>query len=179
MGDPLGLNIERNSDANSTYRLLVCSGPPAERGEDARLAATLRSFEGVKLICGGTTARIVAREWGLEPRVSVGRDPSGLPPTFTMPGVELITEGVLTLTRVKERLEEAQGVPLIGMGTDGVLVRMLLKAQSIHFLVGTQENPCHRDPKLPIELENRMKLIAVLAQLLERKFKKKVTVQYI
>lgn len=160
-------------------RIMVLSGPPYNENKDVILADMINKYDGTKLICGGTTAQIVARELGREVEVNLKRDPAGLPPTSTMQGIDLVTEGVLTLSKVKRLLDDAEDNDIKQLGTDGVVARMLLEHDIIDFVVGTRINPRHQDPELPIDLELRRNLIRDLAAILENKYMKEVRIQYI
>ena len=97
-----------------------------------------------------------------------------------MEGVDLVTEGVLTLNRVKSLLERtAPGAEVKEKGTDGVVARMLLDHDVVEFVVGTRINPLHQDPNLPVELELRRNLVKRLGDLLEKRYRKEVRIQYI
>lgn len=159
--------------------LLICSGPPFNETNDKELARRIEAWSGTKVISGGTTAQIVARELGCEISVNLKRDISGLPPTSTMQGVDLITEGVLTLAKVKGILEKAEDTEIIGKGTDYAIVRMLLAHDVINFIVGTRVNAVHQDPNLPIELELRRNVVKDIARMLREKFLKDVKVEFI
>lgn len=160
-------------------RLLLCSGPPFNETNDRKLAERIKGWDGRAVICGGTTAAIVARELRREISVNLRRDISGLPPTSSMPGVDLITEGVLTLARVKSLLEQVSSSELNGQGTDFELARILLGHDRIDFVVGTRINPQHQDPSLPVELELRRNVIKEIARLLETKFLKEIRIEYL
>ncbi len=160
-------------------RIMVCSGPPFKESKDVILADMVDKYRGTKLICGGTTARILSRELKRDIVVDLKRDPAGLPPTSKMDGVDLITEGVLTLNKVKRLLEVHNGGEIAQRGTDGVVAKMLLGHDIVEFVVGTRINPIHQDPTLPVELELRRNLIKDLARLLETKYMKEVKIQYI
>lgn len=160
-------------------KLLLCSGPPFNETNDRTLAERVKAWDGTAVICGGTTAAIVARELRREISVNLKRDISGLPPTSAMPGVDLITEGVLTLARVKSLLEQTPSSELTGQGTDFDLARILLGHDRIEFMVGTRINPQHQDPALPVELELRRNVIKEIARLLETKFLKDVRIEYL
>ena len=161
-------------------RILVCSGPPFKEQKDEILADMVARYPGTKLICGGTTAQIISRELGRPVSVVLRRDPAGLPPVSTMEGVDLVTEGVLTLNRVHSLLERTASDGVVKeKGTDGVVARMLLDHDVIEFVVGTRINPMHQDPNLPVDLELRRNLVKRLGELLESKYRKEVRIQYI
>lgn len=160
-------------------QMLICTGPPFNEKNDKQLADKIEHWNGTKVISGGTTAQIIARELGREITVNMRRDISGLPPTGMMSGVDLITEGVLTLAKVKGILEKAENSEIIGKGTDYAIVRMLLSHDVIHFIVGTRINAVHQDPNLPIELELRRNVVKDIARILHDKFLKDIKVEFI
>ncbi|MFI3263209.1 MAG: SpoIIE family protein phosphatase [Rikenellaceae bacterium] len=159
--------------------LMVCTGAPFDRKKDTFLAELVDTYKGEVIISGGTTSQIIARELKREVNVVMKRDPSGLPPVSTMDGATLITEGVMTLGKVRLLLETAVGTNFTGRGTDSRIVRMLLDHDVIEFYVGTSINSLHQHPDLPIELELRRNVIKDIARLLEYKFLKNVIVNYI
>ena len=160
-------------------RILVCSGPPFDRGKDRSLAELVRDYPGETLVCGGTTAGIIARELDRKVDVILKADPSGLPPVSRMEGVTLVTEGVLTLNKVKGLLSATFGTDVAGPGTDADVCRLLLSHDVIEFVVGTCINPLHQDPTLPVELELRRNLVRELAALLENRFMKEVRLRFV
>jgi hypothetical protein len=122
--------------------LTVLTGPPADRALDVSYVAKFMAQPGAKVICGGTTANIVARVLGrkLEPRLD--RAGEG-PPTAWLSGVGLVTEGVVTLHRVIQLLREVEFARELPAERDGAteLARALLNADSIKLMVGDAVNP--------------------------------------
>ncbi len=99
-----------------------------------------------------------------------------LPPVATMEGVELVTEGILTLTRAAEYLEREE---LNHQDAAGQLVDFFLSTDIIEFMVGAMLNQAHYAPSLPIEIEVRRTIIKKMKKLLEEKYFKQVTIHYI
>lgn len=158
-------------------RLLVLSGPPYDYGRDAECAALLDDFPGRKAICGGTTANLVAREWGAAIDTELPRPGSLLPPCSRMDGVDLVTEGILTLTQVARRLERGE---LSGSGDPADrLIDLLLDSDSIEFLAGTRINEAHQDPSLPVDLDIRRNVLKRIAAVLGDRYLKKTSLRYI
>ncbi len=158
-------------------RLLLLSGPPYDQDRDAECASILDRFPGKKAICGGTTANLVAREWGCAVETDLPKRGSKLPPCARINGVDLVTEGVLTLTQVARRLEEKQ----VG-GTDDPadqLIELLLDSDTIEFLVGTRINEAHQDPNLPLDLEIRRNIMKRIAVALEENYLKETSMKFI
>lgn len=166
--------------------LLLCSGAPLDMCDDRTLGERVRSFRGTKIVCGGTTAKIVARELGREVVVDLASARgSSLPPASTIEGIDLVSEGVITLGRVRNLLQSVASEGhsyFTASDSGGIDVRIaehLLHAGRIVFVVGTRMNKAHFDPFMPIRLERRVDLLRDLAELLAREFGKRVEVEYL
>lgn len=160
-------------------RLLLLSGPPMHPEDDPELASIFDSFEGRKIICGGTTATIVSRELGRKVSVSLRATDPSVPPAASMEGAELITEGIVTLGRVCEYLEQDAGPEALPDNAASQVLRLLLDSDEIQFVVGTKINEAHQDPAMPVELEIRRNVIRRLKTLLEEKQLKETKVRFI
>ena len=159
-------------------KLMIFSGPPQDPGQDTMFTGLLKQFEGKKIVRGATTGDMVAREWDEEIIDSkVMLDPE-LPPVSHMNGVDLITEGILTLSKVSELLKKYNNNYQLGRGPADEIVRYILDSDEIHFLVGTNINVAHQDPTLPVELELRRTVVHRIARTLEEKFLKEVTMKF-
>lgn len=155
-------------------RLLLCSGPPYEEYSDADMAKIVAGFKGKRIISGATTSDIIAHQLGLKIIEGQQFDDPDLPPISFMEGIDLVTEGILTLSKVNNLLKEYTSVSLPGKGPADQIVKLLLESDEIHFLIGTRLNPAHHDPKIPRELEIRRTVAKRIARLLEEKFLKEV-----
>lgn len=160
-------------------KMLICTGPPYDENKDGEYAEKARKFEGLKVLCGATTGDIIAREWGTQIVDSADFVDSDLPPVSQMEGVDLITEGILTLTKVSNILKDYGTQTFPGKGPADQIVKMLLQSDQIDFLVGTRINIAHQDPTLPVELEIRRTVVKRIAALLEEKFLKEVRIEFI
>lgn len=154
---------------------LIFTGPPYHQEKDPEYSRIFDNFAGKKAICGGTTANLVSRELSrpiaTETTISIGN----LPSCSHMEGVDLVTEGILTLTKTLEYLDSEVG----NNENAGVkLVKFLLDSDCINFMVGAKLNQAHYDPNLPIEIEIRKNIIKKMAKVLEDKYFKKVSIQY-
>lgn len=159
-------------------RLLVITGPPFARERDGELAEQVLLFPGRKVICGGTTANIVSRLLN-RPVVSLlDHLDAEIPPAARMDGVDLVTEGTMTLARVAELLERGAGEPR-PKNPAGDLLELMLGSDRVHFLVGTRINEAHQDPNVPVELDLRRNLVRRIAALLETRCLKETRVQFI
>ena len=159
--------------------LLVCTGPPYDEKNDKYLANRVREFQGKKILCGGTTATIISRELGAKMVVDMNIVDKELPPISKMEGVDLVTEGILTLGKVERILTEGDIDRRREAGPAEMMVRMLLNSDKITLLVGTRINTAHQDPNLPVELEIRRNVVKKIKFLLETKYLKDVEIMYI
>jgi len=160
-------------------KLLICTGPPFEKEKDKELAAKVRDYEGKVILCGGTTADIIARELNRNIVDELIFEDPELPPESFLEGIDLVTEGILTLQKVNEILKTFNNSVRLGKGPADKIVRMLMESDEIHFIIGTRINVAHQDPNLPVELEIRRTVVKRIARLLEEKWLKNVTFEYI
>jgi hypothetical protein len=159
-------------------KLMICTGPPQDTVNDSLFATILQHFEGSKIICGATTGNMIAREWGTEIiDETLMLDPE-LPPISHMNGVNLITEGILTLSKVSELLKKYNQNYKLGKGPADEIVRMILESDEIQFLVGTSINIAHQDPSLPVELELRRTVVHRIVRVLDEKFLKETKMTF-
>ena len=151
-------------------QLTVLAGPPVDTSDDPKVVARFMASAGKKAICGGTTSLMVARETGHRVQVNMSTIREGIPPTGQMEGVDLVCEGVLTLSKVVDLLRE--GIPLrrtLAYKPDGPsrLAGLLLEADEIRFMVGRAINPAHQSPELPVNLALKHKIIEDLSRRLQ------------
>lgn len=154
---------------------LVFTGPPYHIEKDNYYANTFKNFKGKKAIAGGTTANIISRELNIPVKTDLSLNVGNLPGIYCMDGVDLVTEGILTLTKTMEYLEDNN----YQNDAAGKLMRFMLDSDCISFLVGAQLNQAHYDPNLPIEIEIRKNIVRKIAKILEDKYLKKVKVQFV
>jgi len=160
-------------------KLLLMTGPPFARDKDAALARRFDEFEGRKVICGGVTARIVARELKREVQIDLATVTDDLPPLARMAGADLVTEGAITLSRVATLLDQGAETPALKPNAATRLVDLLLDSDVIELVAGASVNEAHQDPNLPVELDIRRNIVKRIAGLLEAKYLKKVDVKFV
>lgn len=159
-------------------KLMICTGPPLDEHVDSSYAQILADFNGKKIICGATTADLISREWK-KPITDTNEftDPD-LPPISHMDGVEMITEGILTLSKINEILKQYHQNYKLGKGPADEVVKRILESDEIHFIAGTKVNEAHQDPTLPIDLELRRTVVHRIVRVLEEKFLKETTMRF-
>lgn len=159
--------------------LMICTGPPYQKGVDAEFAHRVKDYAGKKVVMGATTGDIIARE--LDLKVEDGQefiDPD-LPPLSFLEGIDLFTEGILTLRKVESILEKFRNNQKLGKGPADQVVKLIMESDEIRFLVGTRINIAHQDPSLHVDLEIRRTVVKRIAYLLEENFLKKVIINYL
>ena len=159
-------------------------GPPSDPASDERLMEDFLALSGKRVVCGGTTAKIAARYLKKEivPN-SLYLDPE-IPPTSSIEGIDLVTEGILTVNRTldfaRSYLADNAHYATWAYKKDGasLLARLLFEeATDIHFFVGKAVNPAHQNPDLPIDFSIKMRLVERLCDSL-RDMGKRIRVNY-
>ena len=157
-------------------------GPPSNRDDADRMMSLFFSKEGKHIICGGTTSTIAANFLRKPLRASLNFEQSDIPPIAELEGVDLVTEGVITVNRVveyaKDYLGENKHYEHWSFKKDGasLICRLLFEeATDINFYVGRAINPAHQNPDLPINFNIKMNLVEELSKAL-RKMGKKIKV---
>ena len=159
-------------------------GPPRNPDDCDRMMSLFFSKEGKHIICGGTTSSIAAKYLGKPLKASLNFEQSDVPPIAEIEGVDLVTEGVITINKVIEYAKDALGKNELyeewGFKRDGasLICRMLFEeATDINFYVGRAVNPAHQNPDLPINFNIKMNLVKELCACL-KEMGKRVKVSY-
>jgi len=96
-----------------------------------------------------------------------------------MEGFEMVTEGILTLGKVEEILENYTSETRLQDSPPENVVKLLLQHDSIEIILGTRINWAHQDPEQPLELELRKFVIKRITKILTNKFFKEVEIEYL
>ncbi|MCR5584709.1 MAG: serine/threonine-protein phosphatase [Lachnospiraceae bacterium] len=162
----------------------ILFGPPRDHDDGNRMMALFFAKEGKHIICGGTTSSIAAKYLGKKVEADLNFSTTDLPPIAKIEGVDLVTEGVITVNRVVEYAHDAIGenkqYEKWSFGHDGasLISRMLFEeATDINFYVGRAVNPAHQNPELPINFNIKMNLVEDLSSCL-KKMGKRIKVSY-
>ena len=159
----------------------IMVGPPVHP-----VVHQLVDSEGLKVVCGGTTSQIVSRVTGNPLDVSIDYYNPAVPPTAEIKGIDMVTEGVLTLGKAAEIIKNYLGASEEKWDTyslnkkDGAtrLAKIWLQeCTSVNFLVGRALNPAHQNPDLPVNLSLKLNLIKEIVSILQE-LGKRVTVEY-
>ncbi|CAD5972542.1 Protein serine/threonine phosphatase [Planktothrix tepida] len=160
--------------------VMIFTGPPLDITQDEVYAERLLSFPGRKVICGGTTGNLVANYMGETIEMDIPTMRKDLPPIGKLKEVDLVTEGILTISKATEIIRKCKGdISRLSSDRNGaiLLAREILEGDSIYFLVGQQMNEFYQNPLLPKNISIRRNLIEDLVHLL-RSQQKEVMVEY-
>jgi hypothetical protein len=155
----------------------MLAGPPKNKEDDARIVRDFMVSPGRKVVCGGTSANIVGRVLNRKVETSLNYVDPLIPPTATIEGVDLVTEGVLTLSRTVEILKEylsheADNFYFRKLDEENgaaKLAKLLLEdCTGFRLFAGTAINPAHQNPGLPSDLSIKLKLLDQVCELMEK-----------
>lgn len=162
----------------------ILFGPPSNRDDANRMMSLFFSKEGKHIICGGTTSSIAAKYLNKPIKASLNFEKADVPPIAEIEGVDLVTEGVITVNKVVEYANDYLGENKYyehwSIKRDGAsLISRLLfeEATDINFYVGRAINPAHQNPDLPINFSIKMNLVEELSACL-KKMGKRIKVSY-
>ncbi|MBQ9272385.1 MAG: SpoIIE family protein phosphatase [Mogibacterium sp.] len=159
-------------------RTLIVTGAPRNRESDKRLGELIKNFDGQVIVCGGTTAKIVARELGKD--VKADNSPAGnLPPASKIDGIELVTEGMLTLTEVAKRLSNKTLLKHMSEDAAKQMIRLLRETDQIEIVVGTKINDEIEDPSTAAKIGLRFPAIDSIHDSLIKNYFKECEVLYL
>lgn len=163
------------------------TGPPKDPANDKLAIQKFMQSNGKKVICGGTAAKIAARELGREIVPNMDFIDPEVPPTAFIEGIDLVTEGVLTLSKAVEKIKRYVSSPYKDNlfysfnKEDGAskLARILIEdCTHLNLWVGKAVNPAHQNPDFPIDLSIKLKVVDELVEVM-KKLGIKVNLTYI
>ncbi len=156
----------------------VClfTGPPQNPEDDETAVCDFMKTEGVKVVAGGSTANIVSRILDVKIETNLDYIDYDVPPTAEMKGIDLVTEGVLTLKKTVDILKEYFNNPTERKNIDEMdkehgaakLAKILAEeCTHVNLFVGKKINPAHQNPNMPIDLSIRMRVVDDLISVLK------------
>ncbi len=181
-GDDTTVAVCRIRKSDKAY---VMVGPPINHDDDKKIVDELMNFEGTKIVCGGTTSQIVSRISGSELKVSLNYISPDVPPVAEMKGVDLVTEGVVTLKKTLEIMKKYERSAVDRrtyenhQGDAASLLAQLLinKCTGAKFIVGRALNPAHQNPNFSMDLSIKLQLVNEISESMKR-LGKEVQVEY-
>ncbi len=183
-GDDTTVAVMQITEAQVVH---LMTGPPQNPADDARIVEALMSGHAYRIVCGGTSATIVSRELKRPLRPTLDFSDPEIPPVALLDGVDLVTEGVLTLNRavalLRRYAENAESDNTLyaeldkGNAGSRIAKTLIEHCTDLNLYVGRAVNMAHQNPDLPFDLGIRQTLVDQLKALVE-KMGKKVTVTY-
>ena len=150
------------------------AGPPRFPQDDERAVVDFMSPEGLKLVCGGSSANLVARVLGREVTTDLNYE-GDLPPIAHIKGLDLVTEGVLTLRQANALITRFLADPADAdtlkeldkpNGAAQIAHILLERCTHLYLFIGKAINPAHQNPQLPVDLSIKIRLLEDLAETL-------------
>ena len=117
----------------------ILTGPPVDKNKDKEMVEKFNNNDGIKIICGGTTAKVVARELNRKLDVDLESENSFTPPSYAIEGMNIVTEGVITLNQVYNMLDESIE-DLISKSKVMQLTEFLIMADRVNIWSGDSDN---------------------------------------
>lgn len=154
----------------------IFTGPPKSIDDDDKMIDVLNKCKGKRILCGGTTANIVSKAFHKSITIDLENYNEEVPPMGYLDGIDLVTEGLLTLNKTKEILlnylnqKKAKKIPSVVEGNDGAsrLSKMLIEdGTHIHIWVGQAVNPAHQNPLFPSEFNLKISVVKELVKILD------------
>jgi len=155
--------------------LNVLTGTPESKEDDNSFVMDYMQSEGIKVVCGGSTSMMLARE--LKKPVEIKEEMSPIvPPSFIIPGITLATEGMITLNQLFNLLNE----DIDSSSGDNIVLELLeyfQTADKILFWVGKSGNIGHNMLELKQQgIQNRLAIVKLIAHKL-RELEKLVVIK--
>ena len=164
----------------------IFTGPPTHKEDDDRVVRDFMKQEGKKVVCGGTSANITSRVLKREIVTSVNYADPTVPPMATIEGLDLVTEGVLTIGKSlgllkryeQDEFDEAFFDELDADNGAAKLAKLIIEeCTQLNLFVGKAMNVAHKNSNLPFDLSVRMNLVEQLKECAQN-LGKNVNVKY-
>lgn len=153
----------------------IMTGPPENKADDSRMVRDFIRQEGIKIVSGGITSQIVARELREDLVMSVDNLDPVIPPTSKIRGIDLVTEGVITLNHVIELLQQyTQDDVSLDLfdelakenGASKIANYLIDECTTVNLFVGKAVNANYSQKNLPFEITARKNIIHALEDVL-------------
>jgi hypothetical protein len=133
------------------------------------MVETFMAGDAYRIVCGGTSAMIVSRELNLPLVPTLDFEDPEIPPIAHIQGIDLVTEGVITLNRAASLLRRYTNNPnsddtlfdeLDKKNAGSLIAKALIEnCSDLQILVGKAINVAHQDTDLPFDLGIRQTLV--------------------
>lgn len=155
----------------------IYSGPPINPNDDEKAINDFMEPEGLKIVCGGSSANIVSRILKKEIITRIDYLDPDVPPIAFIKGIDLVTEGVLTLKKTIDILRSCINSPMDKVNFDLIdadngaanIAKMLMEeCTHLNLFIGKKINPAHQNPNLPFNLSIKIRILDDLYQLMQQ-----------
>ncbi len=143
------------------------TGPPKDKSRDQWVVSNFLKGKGKKIVCGGTAANIVSRELQEEIHVNTEYYDKEVPPTASIKSIDLVTEGVLTLSKTVERIKESKPFKNKNDAVSQLTKLLIEDCTHLNLWVGTAVNPAHQNPDFPMDLGIKVKVVEELVSIMK------------
>ena len=166
----------------------LLTGPAQKKEDDIRMVSEFMAEESaIKCVCGGTSSSVVARVLGKKMDVSVNYVDDSVPPIAYIDGIDLVTEGVITMNKAlgllekytrDDEIDEKFFLELAKPNGASMLAEILIDCcTDLTMFVGCAINEAYQNPELPFEMGVRQKLVDQFSDVMTR-LGKTVTIKY-
>lgn len=165
--------------ARESSTVNIFTGPPVQKNSQDFYIHQFLDAPGRKVICGGTTANLVAQALGRRVETQPNGNFKDVPPPGALEGIDLVTEGIITLSRTLELIKrDAPRIEREGPGSNAavLLATEMMQADHIRFLVGQSINPYYQNPLLPKNVSIRTNLVGMIGKVLRKQYRKSVEI---
>lgn len=145
------------------------TGPPTDCENDKIVVGNLIKSTGKKIVCGGSAAKIVARELDTDFEMDMKNIKGDIPPIGYIKNIDLVTEGVLTLKKVLEVLDNYKNNKYHiddifkddkeENGAYKILKILIDECTNIDFLVGRSVNSAYQSFDFPDDLAAKIQIV--------------------
>ena len=156
----------------------VFTGPPTDKTNDAKYINKFQNADGFKIVCGGTTANIIAKVLNKKMEVNTTSDNAFTPPQYRIEGIDLATEGAVTLNQLYNVMDEERSL----MNDDSPVTQLydyLMNSDKVVFYLGSVNLYAESDISLIKRgIKTRRQIVPLIADKL-REIGKLVVVEWV
>lgn len=172
LGEPGDDSTVISLKVRQTRHLTLLTGPPVNDSFDEKVVRRFLNQCGKKIVAGGTTAHIVSKLTGKPLVMDLSSYSEQIPPIGYIEGIDLVTEGILTLNAVLEQIYSTKNYQDKHQRNGAsLLAEMLLEADKIDIFAGKSINPAHQNPSFPFKINVKPQVLSKIQAVLESKGK--------
>ncbi|MDR0927289.1 MAG: serine/threonine-protein phosphatase [Ignavibacteria bacterium] len=115
---------------------IIFTGPPTNKEDDVKYVRKFISIDGVKIVCGGTTSKIISNVLNRKMKVQNMSVNEYTPPQYEIQGIDLAAEGAITLNQLYNVIDEKREL----MHDDSPVTKLydyIMQADKVIFYLGS------------------------------------------